>query len=431
MFFAVVRPLFATVRDIRRYLDVLPVTLRMVGDEVDPSDVLALEAIRVLAPGAFALLPSAAAALAPMPSALEGGSSSEARRQELRAKIEGMIEAGAEHADVVRRACERLFPASRGAFGGSNYGSDWLPRWRRERRVAHPDVLTFYLQKQLPEGFLPAREVRELFETLGNRERLYEIVEAMDEEALEHALERLEDYEDDFPAGHVEVAVEVLSNQLPRLREESRRPMEFGADAKLSRVVYRLLRKIEDEAALAYMLRSMIVRVRTLSAKLMIADMVGHQENAGHRLVSEADASALEDQLLSGMENAPPETLAEERELVRLLHLAPKIDAARGQRLVARLAENDEVFLAALRGVYRQILSGGAGEVVPRVSHELGWETLSSLFGEDVVVRRVRELSARAGSAAPGEGGLDEKTQDALRLAERYASGWRPERGGW
>lgn len=430
VFHTVVRPLFTTVRDVRRYLDVLPVTLKLVGDEVNLSDVLVLEAIRVLAPGSFALLPSAAEALAPIPSALEGGSSSEARRQERQRKVEAMIEAAGGRANAVREACGRLFPASPVVLGGANYDvSGSLPRWRRERRVAHPEVFAFYLQKQLPEGALPAREVRELFEALGNRERLYAMVDAMDEEALEHALERLEDYENEYPAGHVEVAVEVLSNQLPRLRQERRGVMDFVADMKLSRVVYRLLRRIEDEAALAYMLRNMIVRVRTLSAKLMITDMVGHRENAGHGLVSEDQAVALEGHLLASMEHALPETLAEERDLLRLLYLARPIDAARGESLLARLAENDEIFLSTLRSVYREIRSHGAGEVIPRISYELGWETLGSLFGEDVVLRRVRELSVRAGSLAPDEGGLDEKTRDALRLAERYASGWRPDGG--
>jgi hypothetical protein len=51
--------------------------------------------------------------------------------------------------------------------------------------------------------------------------RLDQLVEGMNEETLEHALERLEDYEDEYPARHVEVAVEVLSNQLPRLRKGS------------------------------------------------------------------------------------------------------------------------------------------------------------------------------------------------------------------
>jgi hypothetical protein len=51
---------------------------------------------------------------------------------------------------------------------------------------------------------------------------------------------------------------------------------------------------------------------------------------------------------------------------------------------------------------------------------------LCSLFGENVVRRRVRELTGLGGSF-PQEEDRDERTREALILAQRYASGWRPE----
>ncbi len=56
VFHTLIRPLVRTIRDVRRYANSLPVTLRVVGDEVDLVDVLPLEAIRVLLPDTFAAL---------------------------------------------------------------------------------------------------------------------------------------------------------------------------------------------------------------------------------------------------------------------------------------------------------------------------------------------------------------------------------------
>src|SRR6202040_3445345 len=53
------RDLFTTPRDVHRYLNSLPVILRLIGDEVALADVLALEAVRVLAPDYFNALPGA------------------------------------------------------------------------------------------------------------------------------------------------------------------------------------------------------------------------------------------------------------------------------------------------------------------------------------------------------------------------------------
>jgi hypothetical protein len=309
-----------------------------------------------------------------------------------------------------------------------HYGPDSLSRWRRDRRIAHPDVLAFYLEKQLPEDSLPTREVRELFEAFGKRERLYELLEAMDSEALERALERLEDYEEDYLPSHVEVAVEVLSNQLPRLREESEGFLDLGAALKLERVVYRLLRTIEDQKALAIMVKELLVRLRTLSARLMIVKIVGHRENVGHRLVSKEDATHLEKQLLTAMEQASPQSLAQERDLVRLMFVARDVDPEKGEALIVRLGEKDAIFLSALRNIHRKSHSIASGEVISRERRELAWDTLVSLFGEDIVRRRVRELFSLVESSPGGtqEVDLDERTRDALRLAQRYASGWRP-----
>ena len=59
----VMRPLFGTVRDVQRYLNVLPATLEVIGDEVALVDVLALESIRVLLPDVFSLLAASPEAL--------------------------------------------------------------------------------------------------------------------------------------------------------------------------------------------------------------------------------------------------------------------------------------------------------------------------------------------------------------------------------
>jgi predicted KAP-like P-loop ATPase len=59
----VLRPLLASIRHIRRYINTVPVTLRVVGSEVALVDVLALEAIRIFVPDVYALIPASIPAL--------------------------------------------------------------------------------------------------------------------------------------------------------------------------------------------------------------------------------------------------------------------------------------------------------------------------------------------------------------------------------
>jgi predicted KAP-like P-loop ATPase len=240
---AIIVPLVDSVRDVRRYANALPVALQVVGDEVALEDVLALEAIRVLLPEAYAALAVSADALTtPHDQLGVTHHSSDPRAEETKAKIEAFVRSGGDEKEVTREVKEKLFPAS--LWTDNNpYGTDWQKNWSKGRLVAHPRVLSFYLQKRLPEGVLPAHEVQGLFEAFGDAERLRRLLDAMDPETLEHALKRLEDFEDDYRPEHVERAVPVLLNQMPRLREGSRGFMDFGADVKLRSVVLRLLRK--------------------------------------------------------------------------------------------------------------------------------------------------------------------------------------------
>jgi hypothetical protein len=394
-------------------------TLQVIRDEVRLVDVLALEAIRLQAPDAFAKLPAISGALTTTSDGYGMGRNSD----EAKAEIEGFEKAGGEHARVIREARCKLFPAS-SWMENTHHGGEWLKIWSKERRVAHPRVLAFYLEKNLPEDVMPAWAVQDLFESLGDRDALAAKFGAMDSRMVEHAVERLEDYENDYPPEHVEIAVEVLLNQLPRLREGRESFGDFGADMKLERVVLRLLRRIDDPEALALKLKMIMLRIETLSARLQLVEMVGHRKHVGHGLVAEEEARNLEEHVLTALEHAAPDSLAGERDLVRLLLRVREIDQERGEALSARLAERDPVFLAVLRSSLRESHSATIGDVVAHVEHALAWDAMCELFGEDAVKRRVEEL---ARSRDGGRISPDQRTNLALDTAKRYAAGWRPD----
>jgi hypothetical protein len=420
VFHTVIRPLFRNVRDVRRYADALPMTLQLIGDEVRLTDVLALEAIRLQAPDAFARLPAAAGTL----TTTSDGYGMGRNVDEAKAEIEEFENAGGDCAEVIREARRQLFPAT-SWMENAHYGGEWLKTWSKERRVAHPRVLRFYLEKNLPEDIMPAWAVEDLFESLGDRDALATRFGAMDPRMLEHAVERLREYEDDYQPEHVEPAVEVLLNQMPRLREGTEQFMDVGAHRKVRWAVLDFLRKIEDPDALALKVKMVMPRVDNLTARLDLATMVGHREGIGRGLVSEEEARNLEEHVLSALEFADPDTLARERDPVRLLLGAREIDQSRGEALCTRLAERDPVFLAMLRSALNESHSVTQGDVISRVEHELAWDTLCKLFGEDVVRRRVEEL-VRARDR--GEISPDERAGLALDVARQYAAGWRPDR---
>ncbi len=138
----VVFPLVNSMRDVRRYAVSARGTVRALRGQVELSDLLGLEAIRVLMPDAFNALADAKAALTTTSDIGYGGGQRD--ESHLKAQIDKIIEEAGEHEAVARALIDRLFPAGLHHIDNNNYGSDWLNTWVQERRVAHPDVLSLY-----------------------------------------------------------------------------------------------------------------------------------------------------------------------------------------------------------------------------------------------------------------------------------------------
>src|SRR5262249_34832101 len=101
------RNLFTTPRDVHRYLNALPVTLRLIADEVALADILALEAVRVLAPDFFEALPGAVELITGTNRGEDGK-----EQESLRKEYDGLLALGRKHREAVARLNEQLFPTT-------------------------------------------------------------------------------------------------------------------------------------------------------------------------------------------------------------------------------------------------------------------------------------------------------------------------------
>lgn len=125
--------------------------------------------------------------------------------------------------------------------------------------------------------------------------------------------------------------------------------------------------------------------------------------------------------MLTALENASKESLANEYGLTRLLIRARQHDEERGEHLISRLAEDDGIFRAALLGYYTRSSTGVEdGDMQERLP-TLRWKDLCSLFGEDTARRRVDEMRSKYD---PPD--LDAPTAEALELAHLHATGHPP-----
>ena len=238
----VLGPLLSTPRDINRYLAALPASLRMIGEEVALVDVLALEAIRLRLPDVFAQL-------GPMSRALTDVGMITSQTPGWQAEVDAFIQSAGENAAVVSDLCRLLFPATERYLGSNTtYPSNWLPIWRKNRRVANPDVLAIYLSKQLPPGTVPAATVEMAVLAMAHKELFQAVVDNLSADDLDDFLARLAGYEDDVAPDAVLPGCTVLLGLYPRLRSQSKGFLDVGPEIAVDRVVLQLLRRVDDEA---------------------------------------------------------------------------------------------------------------------------------------------------------------------------------------
>lgn len=414
----IVFPLVRTMRDVRRYTNVLPVTLRTVSDEVALADVLGLEAIRLFMPDVYGRLSVSAAALTTTSDVYPLVGNAERDKQ----LIQELIEAGGNHRSVVEVACTLLFPASQKHLQNVDSNSSQASEWGKERRVANWRVLRFFLDKQLPQDVLPVETVQDVFDSLGDPSGLRELLDRMDLKTLDRLLLRLQEYASDFRPSEVVEALVVISNRFARLMEDAGRSSDLSADVSYGGLVSVMLRRIQDPEELARQVKAAMPKIDSLSARLQVVTVVGHRPNTGEWLVPEADADELEEHLLTEIENKSAESLANEYNINRLLFRARQTDEERGKEVIMNIVSHDDAFMASLLRFYQRSTTGIQDGQIGERQPVLWWNQVCSLFGEETAKRRVEELRDQR---RPED--LGEPAGEALQLAASYASGEPPD----
>lgn len=197
---------FKTPRNVKRFLSTLAVHLKLFQGEhafeVNPIDLIAIEALRVFEPPVFWAISTSEAILTRSRQSREDS-------QQRKAAIEKIVELAAiGHRDVVRDLLKELFPRVAGALGGSEYGDDWIPEWTNSQRVCSPEFFKRYFRLAVPQRELSQSEFQLLIIAASNRKEFVASIQDLKASGqLDAAMLRLDDYKQKIP---LEYAAEFL-----------------------------------------------------------------------------------------------------------------------------------------------------------------------------------------------------------------------------
>ena len=418
VYFEIVRPLLRTMRDVKRYTNALPTTFDIIGEEVALADVLGLEALRILKPRLFDTLKAQADNLVDTDSPSGLGKPQEIRDKEAKEALQEMLERAGDDREVLRSVLEILFPVTHKSLGRGWLGPSPISTWRAQRRVACKEVLQVYFEAGLGEGALETRQIRRLIEALINENKLAILLDELEAEQFEEALGRLSDYEREFPTKAATSAVPVFVNRMGRLSGNTPRILHVPPRSKIYHIVRVLLQKIADTETFSESMLVILGKVTLLSGRLALIAMVGYRDRVGKAFVDKNQAAMMEEQLAQQLLCATSQQLTEEWDLYSLSWGVPSwLEGEKKHQLITKLRDhlrNDNLVLS----LFRSSVSYASHN--SHVEKRLYWDDLSETYGEELIESATRLACSKL---------YDELTpddQDTVKLAQRYASGWRP-----
>lgn len=407
----IVFPLVRHMRDVRRYAAAVRATVLDVHGQVALVDLLALEAVRIFLPDTYALIVTSVAGLTTTSSVTYGGAPEPPM---LKQQVEAIVASGP--SEITTALIVRLFPAAQRHIQNNHYGPEWLKTWLKERRVAHPDVLRLYLERTESDAIVAFTAAEKAYSLMGDAQALDEFFETLALDALEDVIRGLEAYEDEYPVNTVVPAATVLLRWVGRLPERPRGMFGFEARLAVTRVVLRLLRRLETPDAVEEATNEILPALPSLSSRLGLVSIVGHEEHVGHKLIDAKAAATMARELRDAVRGAEPRELAQEWDLGRLL-LWTKRTADPSEPPMPNL--DDRALLGALlRASLTEVRSQGMGSRAVHREPRLMWDGLIGIIGDEA------GLAAAVDDFAASD---DSKLAEAAELAKRYLDGWRPE----
>lgn len=409
VYWEVIDPLFSNLRDVTRYATSARSTVKSLGNEVNLVDLLAMEALRVFRPELTHELSKLRRELT------STRNITERRDDRSQATMNALLANFPDDDDVIRAVFDRVFPVALQYIENNHYGNDWLNTWRTAHRMAHIDFLNLYFDRVAPDELVAFRSSERAFELLGDGAALKEHLTRLDPEELEEVIEGLTSYESKFTTDMIAPGSITLLNLIDAIPEKEQRGFfDIGRpDITVGRVVLRLLRRVEDEAVREALVAQILENIETYSSQLDFIHSVGYQEGAGHKLVSKAFAEQIQTEFVERLKNAPPTEPEREWDAWRIY------DALQTHTGKTPLKPSDDPALlrAVLHSLKSTARSQSMGSRQVNAEDRLAWELLVQVFGsEDAVRTVVSNVRMTLG---------DDKV---LQLADRYLSGWRPER---
>jgi len=321
--FGEIQFLFGNLRDVSRYLGSLSFHVSLLSSEgsfeVNPVDLIALEALRLFEPDVYAEIQNAKDVLTA--TNFSSGVSPTAEAAEERTITRLLDAASPERKDAIKDLLKRLFPPAERYMGGMSYAEGFAEEWYRTARACHRDVFDRYFLLALPEGDISQAELDYFMKNAGDRDAVAaKLREHIKRGSIETLLQRLEAYKRTIKRDQILSFITAVMDVGDGLPMKASGMFSLGPEMHASRIIHWALLTIADEKERAKALRD---ACESTTGIYLPTQKIADQEDRSEKgrspeayYLSDADIAACKEVLLGRIRDA-----AEEDRLQRSHHL--------------------------------------------------------------------------------------------------------------
>jgi hypothetical protein len=245
-------PLFRNLRDLNRFLGALAfhIQLFLNGDtfEVNPIDLIALEAIRLFEPEVYRQIPSEKEVLTAFPRWTH-----QKHEEDDKQRIEHLLSLASEaNRDSVRQLLAEIFPPSNLRKGLRIQGGDVESRWFQQLRVCSYQTFDRYFQFATPVGDVSQADIDDMIAHMGDTAALRRIFDRLAElDLIDVMLSRVASLQETLPLGHAATFLSALYEITFPVRRHSL--FETSARDRVRSITYWYLGRVSEPDRLKVM----------------------------------------------------------------------------------------------------------------------------------------------------------------------------------
>ena len=281
-----VAPQIKTPRNVKTLINSIAACYPAVRDEVNVSDFVGIQVLRVFYAKAYELIDHNKELLAGPTDSSYGHDYNSKIREAFYSQLHAQVPKN--HLKNFKELMGRLFPKyNQSVSNGSGYGSEWSKHWKQKRKVCSEECFDIYFTLSIPDGSFSLEEMQGIIALADTpdalKSKLLSFIEADKKEGEKKYklfLQELEDYtEDKISEDKIKPLLQAIYDVSDEVGPDDNRGfMDVGIDMNMLRISYQLTKRFKNEEDRFVLLKEIFEKSKSLSMVVSEASLIDSKE---------------------------------------------------------------------------------------------------------------------------------------------------------